>query len=138
MKKRTKVIFVLIGLILIIGCSGCDHDENMALDDEMTRTLLYNPQGWVAQENYKLEGNFVATLTIKEVSVALTTVIMRSNLGAQLDSGRLITTEEGYAIECGFGICSVKISANPSLEDVVLTLTNEDNDKYYFSLGGDT
>lgn len=138
MKKGTKVIFVLIGLVLIIGCSGCDQDENMALDDEMTRTLLYNPQGWVAQEHYKIRGTLVATLTISEVSVEFTTVVLRSNLGAQIDSGRLLNTEEGYIIKCDFGTCSVKLSTNASLDDVVLTLTNQKGDKYYFSLESDT
>ncbi len=139
MRKETKIILILLAMALVVGCSsGCDGGEGEPLDDEMIHTLLYNPQGWVAQGNYKIDGDLVASLFIEEISPELSIVYFKDAHNRQLDDGKLIKGEDGYFLRCDFGECSLKVSANASMDKVDLTLTNQDDVKYYFAFGGDT
>ncbi|MFA5467553.1 MAG: hypothetical protein WC224_00675 [Sphaerochaetaceae bacterium] len=135
MVKRTKTFFVLIFLVLVIGCSGCDGEKTLYLDKESIRDFLYNPTGWRAQEKYLMGENFVQTLKIVKLNNDTSVVTFSSQKGTYLGDGLLSTIEEDYSLVCEWGECALKISANASLEDITLTLTSEDGHKYYFSLG---
>ncbi len=140
MRKETKIILILLAMALVVGCSsGCDGGEGVTLDDETIDTFLYNQQGWIAQDVYKIEGDLVASLLFqKNLSTGISNVIFRDSNDGQIDTTRLSKGEEGYFLKCAFGECSLKVSANASMDKVDLTLTNEDDVKYYFAFGGDT
>ncbi len=140
MRKGTKIILILLVMALAVGCSsGCDGGESPPLDDETIHSLLHNPQGWVPQEDdYMVRGTLVANLLFIESSEEASTVIIKDAKGNQIDGGRLQKEEEGYVLICGLGKCSLKVSANSSKESIDLTLTNQDDNKYYFALNGDT
>ncbi len=135
MRKETKIILILLAMALVVGCSsGCDGGEGVALDDETIQTLLFNPDGWVAQDDYEIDGSRIVSLYIEnDPSTEISIVYFLNAQGFPVDNAKLQKGEEGYFLVCDLGECSLKVSANASLDKIDLTLTNQEDTKYFFA-----
>ncbi len=140
MRKETKIILILLAMALVVGCnSGCDGGEGVTLDDETIHTLLCHKEGWVAQEDYEINGYRVASLFIENDPITgFSFVYFRDPQEGQVGDGQLKKGEEDYFMVSSFGEFSLKVSANTSMDEINLTLTCEDGTKYYFALSDDT
>jgi len=140
MRKETKIILILLAMALVVGCSsGCDGGEGVALDDDTIQTLLYNPDGWVAQDDYKINNMRVTYLVVEFYpDTELSTVFFLDTDESYIDDAILQKGEEGYFLKCALGECSLKVSANSTMDKIDLTLTNQEDLKYYFAFSGNT
>jgi len=126
-------------MVLVVGCSsGCDGGEGVALDDDTINSLLYSLDGWVAQDNYEIYGSRIDSLFIeKDPNTEISIVYFLNAQGFPIDNAKLQKGEEGYFLVCELGKCSLNVSANPSMDKIALTLTDQEDIKYYFALSGD-
>ncbi|MFA7018454.1 MAG: hypothetical protein WC239_05680 [Sphaerochaetaceae bacterium] len=139
MKNRALLALILIMVLVLIGCTGCDSDPK-SVDLTQTREILTNSEGWVAQEEYVFETGeeyykiLVTSLHPQNITV-YNVVIMGSN-EVPVDMARIEYTEAGVTFKSDVGSYSLRITSEADTSNPVLTLTSASGEKMYFSMGG--
>jgi hypothetical protein len=139
---NVRILFMLLlGLIIIIGCTACDPNSNATIDLTRSTEVLTNPMGWVAQEKYEVvdfngDKCILKRLVFTQNSDKSISVSLDGEDG-MLDSDCFSFPKEGDVIfECTFTNCEyiLKVSATADSEPI-LTLTEKQTfNKMYFSL----
>lgn len=139
MKHRALLALLIIMLLILIGCTGCDPDPT-SIDLTQERAILINPGGWIAQEGYTVKDVSYYKITVKELYknnidnyvVSITDKTEKQNVSALIeyktDEVVFLTEKEIY---------SLRITTEAEASNPVLTLTHTvGGEKMYFSMGG--
>lgn len=150
MKPHALMALLVLSILVLIGCTGCDSDPNGSTGIDLTgdRNLLCNPEGWSAQEDtYLINDRFgtphaVDRLKIEEQDNGLIACRLYDSNEFQLDIGNLEITEEHVVMTLQrSGRYTVRITASNEEANPDLSLTSLEDEpslgKMYFSLGGD-
>lgn len=139
---NVRILFMLLlGLMIIMGCTACDPNSNAAIDLTKSTEVLTNPLGWVAQEKYEIV-DFNGDKSILKRLVF--TQNSDKSISVSLDGENEMLTSESFSfpkegeviIMCDFTQCEyiLKVSATTDSEPI-LTLTEKLTlNKMYFSL----
>lgn len=148
MKRYALMALLVISIIVLMGCTGCDADpQGSSIDLTGDRTLLCNPLGWVAQEDtYEMLDFAQRPRTVHSVEMrnneyaGLIVCELLDPLERQIHA-KYINEEEGPPfVDFPIGSFSIRITASDEDSQPTLTLKNLDPDAdlatMYFSLGG--
>ena len=148
MKRYALMALVVISIIVLMGCTGCDaNPQGSSIDLTGDRTLLCNPLGWVAQEDtYEMLDFVKMPRTVHSVEmhtneyVGLIVCELLDSSGDQIQANYINEEEGPPFVDFSTGSFSIRITASDEGSQPTLTLKNLDPDAdlatMYFSLAG--
>lgn len=139
---NVRILFMLLlGLMIIMGCTACDPNSNATIDLTRSTEVLTNPMGWITQEKYEI-------IDLNGDKCILKRLVFTQNsdksISVSLEGENEIFVSESFSfpkegeviIMCDFTQCEyiLKVSATTDSEPI-LTLTEKQTfNKMYFSL----
>lgn len=148
MNRYALMALLLISIIVLMGCTGCDADpQGSGIDLTGDRTLLCNPLGWVAQEDsYEMLDFFGIPRTVHSIElrdnqyVGLIVCEVLDASGNEMQKEYVNEEEGSLFVDFKSGSFSIRITASDEDSQPTLTLKHVDSDAdmatMYFSLAG--